>query len=77
MYGYYWRPLYLPQTLPAAGCPEGSIPYIVQPGDTFYSIAQKVTTTVDALIDANPGVNPYRLVAGQEICVPIPRPHFR
>ena len=58
-------------------CPEGSIPYVVQAGDNFYSIAQRATTTVEALVQANPGLNPNELYVGQQICVPIPRPHFR
>lgn len=57
-------------------CPEGSIPYVIQPGDTFYSIAQRITTTVEAIMQVNPGLNPEALLIGQQICIPIPRPHF-
>src|SRR5690606_18714510 len=34
--------------------------YIVQPGDTLWQIAQAYGTTVAALLQANPGVNPYQ-----------------
>lgn len=51
-------------------CPADSSPYIVQPGDTFYRLATKFKTTVDAIVRLNPGVDPNRLVVGQIICVP-------
>lgn len=57
-------------------CSFGSIPYTIRRGDTFYSIAQRVNTTVDALKAANPNVNPEALLVGQNICIPIPAPHF-
>jgi peptidoglycan endopeptidase LytF len=50
-------------------CP-GGFQYINKPGDTYYSIAKKYNVTVDALIAANPGVNPNNLQVGQTICVP-------
>ena len=48
--------------------------YTIQPGDTFYLIALRYGTTVDALIRANPGVDPNRLFVGQRICVPVVAP---
>lgn len=51
-------------------CPLGSIPYFIQPGDTFYRIAQRLGTTVATLISLNPNVNPNNLQIGQSICVP-------
>lgn len=44
--------------------------YIVQPGDTLYSIARKHNTTVDAIIAANPGINPNLIHPGQVIMIP-------
>ena len=44
--------------------------YIVQAGDTIFSIAQRFGVTVDAIIAANPGIDPNRLVIGQRICIP-------
>lgn len=51
------------------GCPFGAIPYTVQSGDTFWTIAIRFNTTVEALKDANPNVNPNNLEAGQRICI--------
>ncbi len=44
--------------------------YIVQPGDTLWAIAQSFGTTVAALLQANPGVNPYQLRIGQRLTIP-------
>ena len=59
---------------PAPPCPGGT--YQIRPGDTFYSIAIRFNTTVEALMAANPGVDPNRLMIGQVICLPpgIPGP---
>lgn len=43
--------------------------YIVDPGDTFASIASKCGTTVTAIRDANPGVN-EPLTTGKSLTVP-------
>lgn len=51
------------------GCPFGSIPYTILPGDSFWSIAQRFNTTVDALKNANPNINPENLTPGQRICI--------
>lgn len=44
--------------------------YIVQPGDTLYSIAMKHNTTLDAIIAANPGINPSMIFPGQIVIIP-------
>ncbi|KAI4214011.1 MAG: hypothetical protein LQ351_003415 [Letrouitia transgressa] len=44
--------------------------YTIQSGDTFWSIAQKLGISVDALQAANPGVNPSALQIGQVINLP-------
>ncbi|MGI6538793.1 MAG: LysM peptidoglycan-binding domain-containing protein [Caldicoprobacterales bacterium] len=51
-------------------CPSGTQPYIIQAGDTFYSLAIRFNTTVAAIMAANPGVDPNRLQIGQRICIP-------
>ncbi|SNX53372.1 LysM domain-containing protein [Thermoanaerobacterium sp. RBIITD] len=52
-------------------CPTG-VYWEVAPGDTLYSIAQTVGTTVDKILALNPYVNPNYLQVGQVICLPIP-----
>ena len=55
-------------------CPNG-ITYTIQSGDTFYSIARRFNVSLDALLAANPGVNPDSLQIGERICVPtLPTP---
>ncbi len=51
-------------------CPAGTQPYIIRAGDTYFSLAQRFNTTVAAIIAANPGVDPNRLMIGQQICMP-------
>lgn len=56
---------------PAADeCPPSYIVYVVQPGDTLWKISRRYRTTVDALIEANPGIDPNNLQVGQKICIP-------
>ncbi|MEW6182139.1 MAG: LysM domain-containing protein [Bacillota bacterium] len=50
-------------------CPGGTL-YVIRAGDTFYNIALRYGVSVDALIAANPGVNPNNLQIGQSICIP-------
>lgn len=49
--------------------PDGPV-YVVQPGDTLYSIALRFGITVDDLIDANPLNDPNLLSAGSELKIP-------
>ncbi len=46
------------------------MPYTIAPGDTLWAIAQRFGITVQALLAANPGVDPARLRVGQQITVP-------
>ena len=54
-------------------CPGGFL-YTITAGDTFFSLARRFGTTGDAIIAANPGVDPERLLVGQQICIPVPAP---
>ncbi|TYQ15873.1 UNVERIFIED_CONTAM: LysM domain-containing protein [Acetivibrio alkalicellulosi] len=53
-------------------CPIGASPYIIQPGDTFWLISQRLGVPVDRIIALNPGVDPRFLMIGQQICIPEP-----
>lgn len=44
--------------------------YYIQPGDTLWKIARNYYTTLNKVITANPGINPYNLSIGQQITVP-------
>lgn len=44
--------------------------YTIRPGDTFYKIAQRYHTTLNAVLTANPGIDPRMLMVGQRIKVP-------
>jgi murein DD-endopeptidase MepM/ murein hydrolase activator NlpD len=44
--------------------------YIVQSGDTLYSIAVRFNITVNDLIAANPSVDPNALAVGQQLVIP-------
>ena len=54
---------------PEAACPGGFL-YQIRAGDTFYAIARRHGTTIDAIRRANPRVNPASLRVGQLICIP-------
>lgn len=49
--------------------PTGPV-YVVQSGDTFYSIAVKFGVTVDEIVQANPTINPNALSVGAEVVIP-------
>ncbi|MCG8402938.1 MAG: LysM peptidoglycan-binding domain-containing protein [Firmicutes bacterium] len=55
--------------LPERVCPS-RIFWEVAPGDTLFEIARATGTTVEKLLELNPGVNPLNLQAGQAICLP-------
>ena len=44
--------------------------YCIQPGDTFYQLAQRMGGTCEELIQANPTLNPNYLQVGQIIVLP-------
>ena len=41
--------------------------HVIAPGDTLYSLARRYNTTVDIIMDANPYLDPNRLVVGDQI----------
>ncbi len=53
---------------PPEECP--GIEYTIRSGDTLYVLARRYNTTVDAILQYNPGIDPERLRVGQVICIP-------
>lgn len=47
------------------------VTYVVQRGDTLFSIAQRYNTTVAALLQANPRTNPNVIYVGERLIIPI------
>lgn len=50
-------------------CASG-VTWEVAAGDTLFTIAKATGTTVEQLLEANPGVDPANLQVGQKICIP-------
>jgi len=57
-------------TAAAATPTPGARIYVVKPGDTLFQIAMDNGTTVEAVVAANPGLDPDRLTVGMEIRLP-------
>jgi hypothetical protein len=51
-------------------CPPSMKYYVIQQGDTFYKLAKRFNTTVEAIQSLNPGVDPENLQVGQKIRIP-------
>lgn len=62
--------LRIPLTQSSPACPQGAQSYVVQKGDTYYSISKRFNITISALSKSNPGVNPDGLLVGQMLCIP-------
>lgn len=54
---------------PVPPCPSG-LYWVIAPGDTLYRIAQSYGTTVERLLELNPGIDPMNLQPGISICLP-------
>ena len=63
-----------PYTSSGAGSRPGGFLYTIRAGDTFFSLAARFNVTVQQLAAANPGVDPNRLMIGQQICIPTAPP---
>jgi LysM repeat protein len=66
-------PLWTPPSLVAAQTPLPTLtpfPYTVQQGETISSIALKFGVSIEALIAANPGINPNLLPIGASLNIP-------
>ena len=60
-----------PSSEVASSLPEAlTLDYKIQSGDRLYSLARQYGTKVDAILGANPGLDPKRLKVGQSIVIP-------
>ena len=60
----------VPRSQPQAPkCPIGTSPYEIKNADTLGNIASRFGTSVQAIIAANPDINPNILSIGQKICI--------
>ncbi|MBU5438927.1 LysM domain-containing protein [Tissierella sp. MSJ-40] len=57
-------------TFPVPPCPSGFL-YTIRAGDTLFALSQRFNVSVQAIINANPGIDPNRLQIGQIICIPV------
>lgn len=54
----------------ARRCPRDTIAYYIKRGDTLYKIARTNNTSVKAIMNVNPNINPKNLKIGAKICLP-------
>ena len=66
-YSYYFHAM---AEDPPPACPNGTV-YTIRPGDSLFGLAGRFGTSVDAILAANPGINPTNLQLGQQICIPV------
>lgn len=52
-----------------SACPIGTSPYEIKSEDTLSAIAKRFNTTTEAIVNANPGIDPGKLKIGQKICI--------
>lgn len=60
----------VPPEVPAGPCPENAVMHVILAGDTFWKLAKRYGTTVEAIEAANPNIDPLNLQIGETICVP-------
>jgi len=51
-------------------CPENTQPYTIRPGDNFFRLARRFGTTIDAILEVNPDIDPDQLESGMLVCIP-------
>ncbi len=59
-----------PAPEPSFTCPPGSFVATIQAGDTLSALAQKYHTTVEAILELNPGLDPNSLQVARRVCIP-------
>ncbi len=55
----------------AQSSPNQPRTYQIQPDDTVAGIAETFGVTIEAILEANPGLDPSRLVIGERIVIPL------
>jgi hypothetical protein len=58
------------ERIPIPDCPEGTVPYAVEQGDTCWEIAKKNGVTVDDLLKKNADLDCEAMMINDRICVP-------
>lgn len=51
-------------------CPAGQTPYTIRRGDTLWALSRIYGTTVQDILNVNPGLVPENLEIGRQICIP-------
>ena len=59
--------LHIPQECPR----PSSVIHVVEAGDTLYLIAKKHGARLDDIMRANPSIDPYNLMIGTELVIPL------
>lgn len=49
--------------------------HIVQMGDTLYSLSRYYNVSIGSIIRVNRGINPYNLMVGDKVCIPVSNMH--
>ncbi len=57
------------QTIFIPACPVDHLARYIQPGDTLAGIAREYGTSVESILEANPGIDPNYLRIGQRLCI--------
>ncbi|NLY70185.1 MAG: LysM peptidoglycan-binding domain-containing protein [Clostridiales bacterium] len=47
--------------------------YTILRGDSLYLLAREYNVTIDDILNANPGLDPFNLQIGTQICIPFSR----
>ncbi|MGI6647610.1 MAG: LysM peptidoglycan-binding domain-containing protein [Bacillota bacterium] len=71
---YPGQQLLLPASATVPEVPPGEIRYTIRAGDTLYALARRYGTSVEAILRANPGIDPNNLRVGQQIIIPTAPP---
>ena len=53
----------------AVPCPSG-VYFIVEKGDTLWSVSQQLNVSIESLLKSNPSIEPNNLKLNQRICIP-------